>query len=457
MDARKPTAAPRYFLSLRRAADAVVWDVAWRHTAPDGTRRKLTRRLAPAWMQRAPDGLWVKRTGRPKGDALDARGADHAAAAFVAREEAKLRDAERREGRTAPTFREVAAAWLDWLATVKGAKPSTLRDHGYVLAEPGRPHKRGGGASAGLVMAGLGDVDAASVTTRQVEAVLASVAATGVSARTVNKTRNVLAAIFAYGCRASTFALPENPVREADRRREPPAATRDYYSVEQVEALARTLTAGLHRDPRSVGVEPHERAAANLENEQDAEAVRLSAFTGLRAGELRALRWRDVDFPGAKLTVRRTVSGGQLVDSTKSGRTREVPLADVALATLDRLSRRPDFTGPDDYVVCSRTGARVEESALRRRYRRAQLAAGVPVLPWHGLRHTFGSLLAAGGEDLVTVKAAMGHARITTTERYLHARPATAAAARFSMVFGATPAGSHGHGEHANRGRQARA
>ncbi len=116
-----------------------------------------------------------------------------------------------------------------------------------------------------------------------------------------------------------------------------------------------------------------------------------------------------MSFAAAKLTVRRTVSGGKLVDSTKSGRTREVPLADAALASLDRLSRRADFIGPDEYVICSRTGERVEESALRRRYRRAQLAAGVPVLPWHGLRHTFGSLLAAGGEDLVTIKAAMGH------------------------------------------------
>ncbi|CAA9495101.1 MAG: hypothetical protein AVDCRST_MAG53-1751 [uncultured Solirubrobacteraceae bacterium] len=306
-----------------------------------------------------------------------------------------------------------------------------------MLAEPGTPHKRGGGASAGVVMGALGDLPAATVTTRQIEAALSKVAASGAGPRTVNKARNVMDAIFAYGCRASTFALPENPVRDADRRREAPPATRDYYCVEQVEALARTLGAGLHRDPRSVGVQEHERNAAALEDAQDAEAVRLAAYTGLRAGELRALRWRDVNFAAAKLTVRRTVSGGTLVDSTKSGRTREVPLADAALASLDRLSRRADFIGPDEYVICSRTGGRVEESALRRRYRRAQLAAGVPVLPWHGLRHTFGSLLAAGGEDLVTIKAAMGHFRISTTERYLHARPATMTAARFSKVFGA--------------------
>jgi integrase len=55
------------------------------------------------------------------------------------------------------------------------------------------------------------------------------------------------------------------------------------------------------------------------------------------------------------------------------------------------------------------------------------------------VRHTYGSLLVAGGVDL-QVKAAMGNSRITTTERYLHARPATEEAARFTKAFGAMSA-----------------
>lgn len=407
--------------------------------AASGPRRRPSQAQASRGSRVARarrDGSWVRRRGRPKPGHLDARAAHVASEGVVREVERQLLEEERRAGRIDPTFREVSAAWLRWLDEVKGVKPSTLREHGYALAEPGTPHRRGGGASTGRIMAALGDLPAATVTTRQVDELLSTVAASGVSSRSVNKVRSLLSAIYTYACRESTFGLPHNPVREADRRREPPAAVRDYYSVEQLEALSRTMAAGLHRDPRSVGVTEHERRAATIEDAQDAETVRLSAFTGLRLGELRALRWRDVSFAGAKVTVRRSVSAGQLVESTKSGRVREVPLADVALAALDRLSRRQDFTSPDDYVICSRTGARVEESALRRRYRRAQLVAGVPALAWHGLRHTFGSLLAASGEDLVTIKAAMGHARITTTERYLHARPATATAARFSAVFG---------------------
>jgi len=56
--------------------------------------------------------------------------------------------------------------------------------------------------------------------------------------------------------------------------------------------------------------------------------------------------------------------------------------------------------------------------------------AGLPPLRFHDLRHTHGSLLVAGGVDLISVKSAMGHSQIATTERYLHARPATELADR---------------------------
>jgi hypothetical protein len=55
------------------------------------------------------------------------------------------------------------------------------------------------------------------------------------------------------------------------------------------------------------------------------------------------------------------------------------------------------------------------------------------------LIRTYGSLLVAGGIDLPSVKAAMGHSHITTTERYLHARPAGEMAERFTRALGGTP------------------
>jgi integrase len=109
-----------------------------------------------------------------------------------------------------------------------------------------------------------------------------------------------------------------------------------------------------------------------------------------------------------------------------------------AAAALDRLSRRDEYTSPDDYVFVNRLGRRLDASALRRRFERARGAAGLEPLRFHDLRHTYGSLLVAGGIDLASVKAAMGHSQITTTERYMHARPAGELADRFTIALAAS-------------------
>ena len=67
----------------------------------------------------------------------------------VERELAERAAAAERAANAPPTFREVAHAYLDWLERVRGAKPATLRDHRYLLAEPGARHRRGVGAPPG--------------------------------------------------------------------------------------------------------------------------------------------------------------------------------------------------------------------------------------------------------------------------------------------------------------------
>ena len=171
---------------------------------------------------------------------------------------------------------------------------------------------------------------------------------------------------------------------------------------------------------------------------QDAEIVRVAAYAGLRRGELVALRWRDVHFALRKLVVSRTISANVESTSTKSRRAREVPLPDQAAGALDRLSQRGDFTSPDDFVFANRLGRRLDGSAVRRRVDRARERAGLRPLRFHDLRHTYGSLLVAGGIDLASVKSAMGHSRITTTERYLHARSASELADKFTRALGAS-------------------
>jgi integrase len=114
-----------------------------------------------------------------------------------------------------------------------------------------------------------------------------------------------------------------------------------------------------------------------------------------------------------------------------------VPLVPQAAEALERLRRRGDFTSPSAYVFVNWLGQRIDDSALRKRYRRAQKASGLRPLRFHDLRHTYGSLLAAGGVDVVAIQSAMGHSHITTTSRYLHARQASEQVERFARALGA--------------------
>ena len=425
------------------------------HTAADGRltvhyealfrwqERKVWKRIGPAWLE--PDGVggWRKRKGRMP-DGFFSEASAHVRAAELVREyvaDALRGERVEAERLAAPiTFRRVADDYMAWLEREDRAKPATLANYRYMLAEPGTRWRRGAGSAPAYIISALGERPAAEITPGEVRLLLDRIAATGAAPATVNRHRALISTIFTYGVRrANGYRLERNPVLEVEPRREAGPAPLTFYSVEQVEAAARAMHDGLHRRPlRQRLVTDAERARWAAEDARDAEAVRVSAYCGLRQGELLALRWADVDWAGSKLTVSRALSARN-VTATKSRRVRTVPLSDQAGAALARLAQRTDFTAPGEYVFCDLAHGRLlDGSALRRRFKAATAAAGLPVLRWHDLRHTFGSLLVVGGLDLVTVQSALGHSRITTTSRYLHARPAHEQAAAFTTAF--TPA-----------------
>ena len=414
----------------------LVYEAGWRHRAADGTTRTMKRRIGPAWLEWSTDGP-RRRRGRVRPGFLDEHAAIVAKDKVVREVEGILASqaAEAERAKAAPVmFRDISAAYLDWLERVKGAKPATLRDHRYLLAEPRATHRRGKGVHAGTIMAALGDRPAVDVTTREINRLLDEVARS-TSPRTVNKHRQLICAIYNYASSMATFELEQNPAAAADRRPEPERARLDYYSPTEVDILASALADGAHRDPDAPAVDPGEAEARSREDLQDADLVRVAAYTGLRRGELLALRWRDVQLDQRKVIVSRAISADQEATSTKSRKAREVPIPDQAAVALRRLRERDDFRASDDFVFTNRWGRRIDGSALRRRVARARDAAGLRKLRFHDLRHTYGSLLVAAGVDLASVKSAMGHSRITTTERYVHARSASELAERFTEAF----------------------
>jgi len=136
--------------------------------------------------------------------------------------------------------------------------------------------------------------------------------------------------------------------------------------------------------------------------------------TGLRLGELTALKWSDIDFNSGNIKVQRSITVG-IEGSTKSNKIRIIPISNLLFELLHGLEKESEyvFTRPD--------GRPMSHSQSEKKLRKIVKEAGIKHISWHGLRHTFASRLANhedGGVQFVQVL--LGHSDIKTTMRYVH-------------------------------------
>ena len=192
-------------------------------------------------------------------------------------------------------------------------------------------------------------------------------------------------------------------------------------------------------------LKPAEVAAVAREarTEMLAAIFTVAAFTGLRLGELRALRWLDIDFEARSIIVRRNLPSHGEEKTPKSHKVRSVPLIDQAATALDGLSRRDHFTGVGDRVFCSATGGPFDDGEIRDEFYAAldraelgHLRNKTDPIVFHDLRHTFGTLGAAIW-PLHDLQGYMGHADIQTTMIYVHHVPKVTAADELSRAVAA--------------------
>jgi integrase len=149
-----------------------------------------------------------------------------------------------------------------------------------------------------------------------------------------------------------------------------------------------------------------------------------AAMTGMRQGELLALRWRDIDWTAGRVRVRRNYVRGEFGTPKSKRSSRAVPLADRLAAELERHFQRSAFQGEDDLVFCHPVvGGPLERSRLLKRYKAALKRAGVREVRFHDLRHTFGTRTAAAGVPLRTLQEWMGHRDFKTTLVYADYQP----------------------------------
>ena len=380
-----------------------------------------------------PVGAVVAAAARTVRDGwLDERAAYVALAAAM---EAREREVASEPDRDV-TFADAVARWMHHLEFVKGVKPSTLADYRYLLALWARRRVTAGVPPAARIMRAFGNRPLFEITPAEVGRYLASLDADPtIGPRTVNKHRQVLCTVFEHAMREDTSACRRTqPGARTSAASRTPSRSTSTRSRRCSRSCARRGRPAPRPEP-SGGVGGGARRARPLRRAGRGALRRRGIHRAAHGRAARAAlaqrRLRD-----ARLVVEASWSAGVLT-SPKSRKFRSVPLADQPAAVLAQLAARERFTGRDDLVFCNAVGGYLDGSALRRRYRRAQRAAGLRPLRFHDLRHSFGSLVIREF-DLVSVKAFMGHAKITTTERYLHARPRRDDAARMTKVFDAS-------------------
>ncbi|PTL55571.1 hypothetical protein C7Y72_18165 [Paraconexibacter algicola] len=262
---------------------------------------------------------------------------------------------------------------------------------------------------------------------RDVEAMSAQLLEHGLAPKTVANTLKVLHGVFEHAIDLEWTT--DNPVRRAAR----PKHVRDtnpdlkFLTVEELKAVIRMIPDDVVvRAPkpfRAGRAGPSPPPPADVLGPVLRVIVLTAAMTGLRQGELLALRWRDIDWPIQRVRVRQTWRRTEFSGHGKSDLStrRSVPLTDEVVAALDAWSKRSEFTGDDDLVFAHPIlGRPLDGAKVTKKFQQACRDAGVRVVRFHDLRHTFATRLASAGVPMRAIQTFLGHADAKTTEIYAH-------------------------------------
>ena len=247
------------------------------------------------------------------------------------------------------------------------------------------------------------DVQLRLITRDAVQSFLAAKLRSGLSWRTVKGLRTLFGTLMAAA--EADEIIPSNPVRKTRFPRRGPAKDRAVIAPDKIQELL----AALPEPSRSL--------------------AHLLVFTGLRIGELLALRWRDVDLERCGLRVTQSVYDGHF-DEPKSQRSkRSIPLGAKSIEIL--AARKSAGVNPDALVFSTDTGTPLDRHNLvNRQLKPTCKKLGLTGVSWHWLRHANATLLDAVGTPLGTVQALLGHSSSAITrDVYLHSIPSDARAA----------------------------
>jgi integrase len=349
-----------------------------------------TRGYGEGTIRRRGDGLWEARLRTESGKQRSFYGETKRAVQLKLLEARRDQDRGKVPGSSRLTVEKFLQRWLDDVARQR-VRPQTFDRYREIVTV----HLIPAAGRTQLDKLGPGDV----------QAMLNAKAVAGLSPRTVHHIRAVMRNAFNQALR---WGLVLRNVAELVDPPRVPEVQRRTLSVSEVVRFLRSIRG--------------DRLEA-------AYVVGLSL--GLRIGEVLGLRWESIDLERGVLTVQASlqrVDGRLMLGELKTARSRRtLPLTSIAVAVLrshrDRQLHEKVQPGPpwSGLVFTSRNGRPLDGSKVVQALQRVLLAAGLPRIRFHDLRHSCASLLFAQGVAAKTVQEILGHSRIgTTLDIYTH-------------------------------------
>ena len=287
--------------------------------------------------------------------------------------------------------RRLAAFCREWMELEKGkVKGSTYAKYDTILTK--------------YILPGLGGCFLPGITTRQVEQFKQGLLDKGLSAKTVRDVLTVLRSVLKYagsqfpgGLPAVEFAYPKEPKREA----------------------------------RVLDPEEQQRFADYLRADMDEckFGILLALLTGIRLGELCALRWENVSLKNRTIHVCATMQRLRNYGGTGGGKTKVVissPKSDASVRTIPltenavRLCGRYDPHCPAAFLLTG-TERFMEPREVQKRLAKYTRECGLEGVHFHTIRHTFATRCVEAGFEIKSLSEILGHADTSITlNRYVH-------------------------------------
>ncbi len=287
--------------------------------------------------------------------------------------------------------RRLAAFCREWMELEKGkVKGSTYVKYDTILAKH--------------ILPGLGGCFLPGITTRQVEQFKQGLLDKGLSAKTVRDVLTVLRTVLKYagaqfpgGLPAVEITYPKEPKKEA----------------------------------RVLDPEEQRRFAAYLRADMDEckFGILLALLTGIRLGELCALRWENVSLKNRTIHVCATMQRLRNYENTGGGKTKVVissPKSDTSVRTIPltenavRLCGRYDPHCPTAFLLAG-TERFMEPREVQKRLAKYTRECGLERVHFHTLRHTFATRCVEAGFEIKSLSEILGHADTSITlNRYVH-------------------------------------